>query len=300
MDLLEDAGFVLFGRTNSPEFGPLTVSENQRWGKTRNPWNPDYTSGGSSGGASAAVAAGTRARRTRVGRRRIDPRSRRRRPDSSASSRVADACRTTSAAGSSRPPRARSPARSATRPRMLDVLGVSDPLGVVLGAADPTRPYLEEVGAADRASASDCCSEPPTGRRGRRRLRRGGAHRSPGRSSTSATTSSRSTPFLFTRRRCRASPTSSSPPPCGPRRSITQRRQARPLHPLSLRQCRATFHAGEYVALANRPAVGDPPGRRPSGAGTSTSSSRPRPPCRHRRVGPVIRRGEHRPDGPRA
>lgn len=57
VDLLEDAGFVLFGRTNSPEFGPLTVSENQRWGKTRNPWNPDYTSGGSSGGASAAVAA---------------------------------------------------------------------------------------------------------------------------------------------------------------------------------------------------------------------------------------------------
>lgn len=58
IDLLEEAGFVLFGRTNSPEFGPLTVSENKRWGKTRNPWNPDYTSGGSSGGASAALAAG--------------------------------------------------------------------------------------------------------------------------------------------------------------------------------------------------------------------------------------------------
>ncbi|MDN4474151.1 amidase [Demequina zhanjiangensis] len=56
--LLEDAGFVLFGRTNSPEFGSLTVSENERWGTTRNPWNLAYTSGGSSGGASAAVAAG--------------------------------------------------------------------------------------------------------------------------------------------------------------------------------------------------------------------------------------------------
>ncbi|THE07699.1 amidase [Microbacterium oleivorans] len=57
VDLIEEAGFVLFGRSNSPEFGALTASENQRWGKTRNPWNLEYTSGGSSGGASAAVAA---------------------------------------------------------------------------------------------------------------------------------------------------------------------------------------------------------------------------------------------------
>ncbi|EMY35796.1 amidase [Arthrobacter crystallopoietes BAB-32] len=55
---LQDAGFLLMGRTNSPELGPLTVAENQRHGKTRNPWNPDYTPGGSSGGAAAAVAAG--------------------------------------------------------------------------------------------------------------------------------------------------------------------------------------------------------------------------------------------------
>lgn len=56
--LLEAAGFVLLGRSNSPEFGPLTSSENARHGKTRNPWNLEFTSGGSSGGASAAVAAG--------------------------------------------------------------------------------------------------------------------------------------------------------------------------------------------------------------------------------------------------
>ncbi|PRI12668.1 amidase [Leucobacter massiliensis] len=56
--LIEDAGFVLLGRSNSPEFGPLTASENSRHGKTRNPWNLDFTSGGSSGGASAAVAGG--------------------------------------------------------------------------------------------------------------------------------------------------------------------------------------------------------------------------------------------------
>jgi amidase len=55
---LLDAGAIPLGRTNSPEFGPLTVAENARHGKTRNPWNLAFTSGGSSGGASAAVAAG--------------------------------------------------------------------------------------------------------------------------------------------------------------------------------------------------------------------------------------------------
>ena len=52
------AGFILCGRTNTPEFGPLTVTENDRYGITRNPWNTDYTPGGSSGGAAASVASG--------------------------------------------------------------------------------------------------------------------------------------------------------------------------------------------------------------------------------------------------
>ena len=52
------AGFVLTGRTNTPEFGPIPVTENLRYGITRNPWDPDRTPGGSSGGAAAAVAAG--------------------------------------------------------------------------------------------------------------------------------------------------------------------------------------------------------------------------------------------------
>lgn len=55
---LQRAGFVLAGRTNTPEFGPITVAENLRYGATRNPWNLDHTPGGSSGGAAAAVAAG--------------------------------------------------------------------------------------------------------------------------------------------------------------------------------------------------------------------------------------------------
>lgn len=55
---LRKAGFVLTGRTNAPELGPLPVSENDRYGITRNPWNTDRTPGGSSGGAAAAVASG--------------------------------------------------------------------------------------------------------------------------------------------------------------------------------------------------------------------------------------------------
>jgi amidase len=52
------AGFVLCGRTNTPEFGPLTVAENSRYGASRNPWDSSRSPGGSSGGAAAAVAGG--------------------------------------------------------------------------------------------------------------------------------------------------------------------------------------------------------------------------------------------------
>jgi amidase len=55
---LRDAGFVLVGKTNMPEFGILPVSEPRRFGPTRNPWDTERTPGGSSGGAAAAVAAG--------------------------------------------------------------------------------------------------------------------------------------------------------------------------------------------------------------------------------------------------
>jgi amidase len=55
---LQRAGFLLTGRTNTPEFGPITVTENLRYGITRNPWNLEHTPGGSSGGAAASVAAG--------------------------------------------------------------------------------------------------------------------------------------------------------------------------------------------------------------------------------------------------
>lgn len=54
----ERAGLVIFGKTTSPEFGLTGTTENKVQGLTRNPWNPEYTTGGSSGGSAAAVAAG--------------------------------------------------------------------------------------------------------------------------------------------------------------------------------------------------------------------------------------------------
>jgi amidase len=58
VEALERAGFVLCGRTNTPEFGVITAAENSRYGISRNPWDPGRTPGGSSGGAASAVAAG--------------------------------------------------------------------------------------------------------------------------------------------------------------------------------------------------------------------------------------------------
>ncbi len=52
------AGTVIFGRTNTPEFGSKGTTEPECWGPTRNPWQTDTSPGGSSGGSAAAVAAG--------------------------------------------------------------------------------------------------------------------------------------------------------------------------------------------------------------------------------------------------
>ncbi len=55
---LLDAGCVMLGKTNTPEFGHMAVTDNLIFGKTLNPWNLERTSGGSSGGAGASVASG--------------------------------------------------------------------------------------------------------------------------------------------------------------------------------------------------------------------------------------------------
>ena len=51
-------GLVIAGRTNTSEMGSLPTAQPLAWGPTRNPWGLDRTSGGSSGGAAAAVATG--------------------------------------------------------------------------------------------------------------------------------------------------------------------------------------------------------------------------------------------------
>jgi amidase len=55
---LRDAGFIVVGTTNMPEFGILPTTEPRHTGPTRNPWDTSRTPGGSSGGSAAAVAAG--------------------------------------------------------------------------------------------------------------------------------------------------------------------------------------------------------------------------------------------------
>jgi aspartyl-tRNA(Asn)/glutamyl-tRNA(Gln) amidotransferase subunit A len=55
---LKKAGCVILGKTNTPEFGSIALTNNKIFGETKNPWNIETNSGGSSGGAAASVAAG--------------------------------------------------------------------------------------------------------------------------------------------------------------------------------------------------------------------------------------------------
>lgn len=55
---LRQAGAIVLGKTNTPEFGFGAVCTNRLFGPTRNPWNPELTSGGSSGGSAVAVTTG--------------------------------------------------------------------------------------------------------------------------------------------------------------------------------------------------------------------------------------------------
>jgi amidase len=52
------SGLIIFGKTNTPEFGVTPFTEGKLLGTAHNPWNLEHTTGGSSGGAAAAVAAG--------------------------------------------------------------------------------------------------------------------------------------------------------------------------------------------------------------------------------------------------
>lgn len=58
VDMFRQAGFLFMGHTNTPEFGLKNITEPVLHGATRNPWHTDYSAGGSSGGAAAAIASG--------------------------------------------------------------------------------------------------------------------------------------------------------------------------------------------------------------------------------------------------
>src|SRR5712692_2400718 len=58
VERLKDAGAIVIGQTNVPEFGYMGATHNNVFGVTRNPWNLGKTPGGSSGGSAAAVVTG--------------------------------------------------------------------------------------------------------------------------------------------------------------------------------------------------------------------------------------------------
>jgi aspartyl-tRNA(Asn)/glutamyl-tRNA(Gln) amidotransferase subunit A len=58
VERLTRAGAIILGKTNTPEFGHKAITDNLIFGPSHNPWNLEYTPGGSSGGAAAAVATG--------------------------------------------------------------------------------------------------------------------------------------------------------------------------------------------------------------------------------------------------
>lgn len=58
IERIKCAGGIIHARTTTPEFSCATVTHSPLWGVTRNPWNPEFSPGGSSGGSGAALAAG--------------------------------------------------------------------------------------------------------------------------------------------------------------------------------------------------------------------------------------------------
>jgi amidase len=157
-------GFIVLGKTNTPEFGTTVVTESNLNGICRNPWNPSHTPGGSSGGAAAAVAAGL-APLAQGG-------------DGAGSIRIPASCcglfglKPTRGRTSTAPfgnvhgfavygPLARTVADAAA---FLDVISGPEP-GDPHAAPPPTRPFLDEVGAPAGRLRVALVLDPPTGTR---------------------------------------------------------------------------------------------------------------------------------------
>lgn len=158
---LRDAGAILLGKTNAPELGTWPVTESTLNGVCRNPWDLDRTSGGSSGGAAAALAAGLcalshgsdgggsiRIPASCCGVFGLKP----------ARGRVSRSPNTDLFAGlSTEGPLARSVADAAA---MLDVISGYE-TGDPYWAPDPERPFQDEVGAPPGKLRIGFTSKPP-------------------------------------------------------------------------------------------------------------------------------------------
>ncbi len=144
---IREAGFVIVGKTNTPEFGVTAVTESELNGACRNPWDHSRTPGGSSGGAAAAVASGM----IPLGHG----------SDGGGSIRIPAACCGLFGLKPSRGRISRAPYGNALAglstdgaiawsvrdaAAFLDVLAGYEP-GDPLWAPPPERPFLEEVGA---------------------------------------------------------------------------------------------------------------------------------------------------------
>ena len=144
---LKEAGLVLFGKTNTPEFGLTPYTESKLYGPARNPWKTTHSPGGSSGGSAVAVAAGIVPAATAT--------------DGGGSIRIPASC---CGLFGLKPSRARVPlgprfgelwngavAGLAVTRSVRDSAGLLDVLagpmpGDPYGIAPPERPFVEEVG----------------------------------------------------------------------------------------------------------------------------------------------------------
>jgi amidase len=159
---LRAAGFIVLGKTNTPEFGTTVVTESNLNGVCRNPWSTSHTPGGSSGGAAAAVASGL-APLAQGG-------------DGAGSIRIPASCcgvfglKPTRGRTSTAPfgnvhgfatygPLARTVADAAA---FLDVISGPEP-GDPHAAPPPARPFLEEVGKPVGQLRVALVLDPPTG-----------------------------------------------------------------------------------------------------------------------------------------
>ena len=170
---LKEAGFVVLGKTNTPELGITAMTESELNGPCRNPWDTSRTPGGSSGGAAAAVAAGLAPAAHGQRRRRLDPHPRvllrPLRDQAGARAGVAGAVRRARGLLDERPDHA----HRADAAALLDVMAGYE-TGDPYWAPPPERPFADEVGAEPGTAADRADHDPAADRRaGRARVRRG-------------------------------------------------------------------------------------------------------------------------------